>query len=108
MNRLLALTMAVLFNCITGSVFGAVLGFSPVVGAVGMNCIATVLGGAVPQNVLRAGVYKEVWTGEMVKYLRRGLEATWLDGIPDASSVVENDVILDHNAGFGFKKLSSL
>ena len=30
MNRLLALTMAVLFNCITGSVFGAVLGFSPV------------------------------------------------------------------------------
>lgn len=46
-----------------------------------MNCIATVLGGAVPQNVLRAGVYKEVWTGEMVKYLRRGLEATWLDGI---------------------------
>ena len=33
MNRLLALTMAVLFNCITGSVFGAALGFSPVVGA---------------------------------------------------------------------------
>lgn len=93
MNRLLALTMAVLFNCITGSVFGAVLGFSPVVGAVGMNCIATVIGGEVAQGALRAGVYKEVWTGEMVKYLRRGLEATWLDGIPDASSVVENDVI---------------
>lgn len=92
-NRLLALTMAVLFNCITGSVFGAVLGFSPVVGAVGMNCIATVIGGEVAQGALRAGVYKEVWTGEMVKYLRRGLEATWLDGIPDASSVVENDVI---------------
>ena len=81
MNRLLALTMAVLFNCITGSVFGAVLGFSPVVGAVGMNCIATVIGGEVAQGALRAGVYKEVWTGEMVKYLRRGLEATWLDGI---------------------------
>lgn len=70
MNRLLALTMAVLFNCITGSVFGAVLGFSPVVGAVGMNCIATVIGGEVAQGALRAGVYKEVWTGEMVKYLR--------------------------------------
>lgn len=99
MNRLLALTMAVLFNCITGSVFGAVLGFSPVVGALGMNCIATVIGGEVAQGALRAGVYKEVWTGEMVKYLRRGLEATWLDGIPDASSVVENDVIHLVDAG---------
>ena len=38
-------------------------------------------------------LYKEVWTGELVKYLRRGLEATWLAGIPDASSIVENDVI---------------
>lgn len=92
-NRLLALTMAALFNCITGSVFGAVLGFSPVEGALGMNCIASMVGGKVAQGALRAGVYKEVWTGELVKYLRRGLEATWLDGIPDASSIVENDVI---------------
>ena len=46
-NRLLALTMAVLFNCITGSVFGAVLGFSPVEGALGMNCIASMVGGKV-------------------------------------------------------------
>lgn len=92
-NRLLALTMAVLFNCITGSVFGAVLGFSPVEGALGMNCIASMVGGKVAQGALRAGVYKEVWTGELVKQLRRGLEATWLDGIPDASSIVENDVI---------------
>lgn len=39
-----------------------------------MNCIATVIGGEVAQGALRAGVYKEVWTGEMVKYLRRGLK----------------------------------
>ena len=93
MNRLLAPTMAVLFNCITGSIFAAVLGFSPVAGALGMNCIATMVGGEVAPGALRAGVYKEIWTGELVKYLRRGLEATWLDGIPDASSIVDNDVI---------------
>lgn len=29
----------------------------------------------------------------MVKHLRRGLEATWLDGIPDSSSIVSKDVI---------------
>ena len=40
-----------------------------------------------------AGVLKEVWTGELVKALRAGMEATWLDGIPDNSSLVDNDVI---------------
>jgi len=40
-----------------------------------------------------AGVLKEIWTGEMVKSLRRGLDGSWLDGVPDDSSIVENDVI---------------
>lgn len=93
MNRLLALTMAVLFNCITGSVFAATLGFSPIAGALGMNCVATMVGGEVAQGALRAGVYKEIWTGELVKALREFLAGTWLDGIPDNSSIVNNDVI---------------
>ena len=93
MNRLLALTMAVLFNCITGSMFAAVLGFSPVAGALGMNCIATMVGGEVAPGALRAGVYKEIWTGELVKALREFLAGTWLDGIPDNSSIVDNDAI---------------
>lgn len=92
-NKMLALALAVLFNCLTGSAFAAALGFSPVAGALGMNCIASMVGGEVAHGALRAGVYKEIWTGELVKYLRRGLEATWLEGIPDASSVVDNDVI---------------
>lgn len=93
MNRLLALTMAVLFNCITGSVFAATLGISPIAGALGMNCVATMVGGEVAQGALRAGVYKEIWTGELVKALREFLVGTWLDGIPDNSSIVDNDVI---------------
>lgn len=40
-----------------------------------------------------ATVYTEIWTGELVKSLRGGLDGTWLDGVPDQSSIVENDVI---------------
>ena len=89
MMRLIAMIAAVLMNCVMGSVFAAVVGVDPMVGAVGMNVVAATVGGAgVPAGSLRAGVYTEIWTGELVKYLRRGLEATWLDGIPDSSSIV--------------------
>lgn len=84
---------AVLVNCVMGSTLAAVVGVDPTVGAVGLNVIAATVGNVVPAGSLRAGVYTEIWTGELVKYLRRGLEATWLDGIPDSSSIVNNDVI---------------
>ena len=93
MKTILTLITALAFNAMSGAVCGMALGVSPVAGAVGANAIALALGGAMPVGVARAGVLKEIWTGELVKSLRRGLEATWLDGIPDASSIVDNDVI---------------
>lgn len=94
MNKIVMLLTAFLFNTVTGIAFAALTGFSPVSGAVGMNAVGVLMGMAGQgAPVLRAGVYKELWTGELVKYLRRGLEATWLDGIPDSSSLVGNDVI---------------
>lgn len=88
------LMCAVLFNCIFGGVVAGAAGLDPSVGAVGMNAVGLVMGmGEVPAGMLRAGVYTEIWTGELVKYLRRGLEATFLDGIPDNSSAVDKDVI---------------
>lgn len=92
MKTILMMLTAVLFNALTGATFGALLGIDPMVGALGMNGLATVAGVAKP-GVLRAGVLKEVWTGEMVKALRELLAGTWLDGIPDNSSLVDNDVI---------------
>ena len=88
------LLTALLFNTLTGVVCASVLGFSPVAGAVGMNAVAAFMGMA-PQStsILREGVYTEIWTGELVKVLRAGLEGTWLSGIPDQSSIVNNDVI---------------
>lgn len=80
-------------NCLMGGTLAAVVGLDPMAGAVGLNVIAATFGDAGAAGSLRAGVYTEIWTGELVKYLRRGLEATWLDGIPDSSSIVNNDVI---------------
>ena len=92
MNRILMLLGTLLFNAVTGATFASVLGLSPMTGAVGMNVVA-VLAGTMPQGVLRAGVFTEIWTGELVKALRSGLEGSWLDGVPDQSSITNNDVI---------------
>ena len=94
MNKKIMMALAaVLFNCMTGGLLAMAAGISPVAGAAGMNAVAVLFGGTVPQGVLRAGVYKEIWTGELVKALRGLLEGTWLDGIPDSSSLVNNDII---------------
>lgn len=85
--------MAVVFNCVMGAVFALLLGIHPAVGAVVMNVLALLCGSLAPVGALRAGVLTEIWTGELVKSLRSGLEGTWLDGVPDQSSVVNNDVI---------------
>lgn len=93
MIRFLGMIAAVLMNCVMGGLIAAETGLDPMMGAVGLNVVAATVGNVVPAGSLRAGVYTEIWTGELVKYLRRGLEATWLDGIPDSSSIVNNDVI---------------
>ena len=92
-KKISMLLAAVLFNCVTGGMLAMAAGVSPVAGAAGMNAVAVLFGGSMPQGVLRAGVYKEIWTGELVKALRGLLEGTWLDGIPDSSSLVNNDII---------------
>ncbi len=40
-----------------------------------------------------ADVYKEVWTGELVKQFSRAEQAEFLEGLPDFSQYVDNDVI---------------
>ena len=97
MKKFISLICAILFNCVVGSFFALAMDISPLAGALGANAIALVPsfihGAVIPQGILRDGVLTEVWTGELVKALRERLQASWLDGIPDASSVVNNDVI---------------
>lgn len=84
---------ALLFNSVMGVTVALLLGINPVVGVVLANLAAAILGQFAPKGALQAGVLTEVWTGELVKSLRSGLEGSWLDGIPDQSSLVNNDVI---------------
>lgn len=94
MSKILMLLTALLFNSAIGVTFASVLGTSPTTGAVCANVAGAFLGMATEGVTgLRAGVLTEVWTGELVKCLRNFLEGSWLDGIPDQSSIVNNDVI---------------
>ena len=85
--------LAVAFNAIVGMLFAPMLGVSAAYGAVGANVVAACVGQMAPNGALREGVLVEIWTGEMIKRLRAGLEATWLEGVPDNSAVVNADCI---------------
>ncbi len=93
MNRILMMFAALLFNALAGATLAQTVGLSPMTGALGMNVLAAVIGQTAPAGSLREGVFVEIWTGELVKSLRSGLEGSWLDGVPDQSSIAENDVI---------------
>lgn len=85
--------MAVVFNCIVGATFALLFGLPAWTGMAAVNAVALLLGGVVPEGAMRQGVYQEIWTGELVKKLRSGLTGSWLDGVPDQSSIVGNDTI---------------
>ena len=87
------LMIALLVNAIVGGLIALAVGVAPWIGAVALNVIAIAIGAYLPKDTLRAGVFTEVWTGELVKSLRGGLEGSWLDGVPDQSTIVNNDVI---------------
>lgn len=87
------LMIALLVNAIVGGLIALAVGVAPWIGAVALNVIAIAVGACLPKDTLRVGVFTEVWTGELVKSLRGGLEGSWLDGVPDQSSIVNNDVI---------------
>ncbi len=95
MNKKLIMhvVMALIVNAIVGALVASLLGFAPVAGAT-VACVVSVMSGAfMPKGAACTGVLIEVWTGELIKALRGYLDASWLNGVPDQSSVVNNDVI---------------
>lgn len=63
--------------------------FGLIVGVV----LPMVLGKFLPKGAALEGVYTEVWTGELVKQLRGGMTASFLDGVSDYSAAVNNEVV---------------
>lgn len=81
-----------LFNAVMGLFIAFALGCMPVMGAVAAVGGSLALGRFMPNGVA-AGVFTEIWTGELVTKLRAGTTATWLDGISDYSTMAANDII---------------
>lgn len=84
---------ALLFNAVMGVMVAAVMGVPAMAGAATAVSVSLVAGPFLPSGALCEGVLTEVWTGELIKTLRAGDVATFLDGIPDYSQYAENDVI---------------
>ncbi len=84
---------ALLINAVMGAVVALLMGYPGIYGAVVSSVVGMALGGFMPKGSACAGVLTEVWTGELIKSLRAYLDASWLNGVPDQSSIVNNDVI---------------
>lgn len=92
-NAGLKVLTGLLFNAFAGLLLGGFLGFAPLFCAIGAVVLSVMLGGFAPTGAALDGVLTEVWTGELIKALRAGDTATFLDGLPDYSQYAENDVI---------------
>lgn len=92
--RIAMMIGVVLLNSLMGATLAQSVGLDGALGAVVMNGLAVAASqmDLLPAG-LRAGVLTEVWAGELVKALRAGLEGTWLNGIGDMSSLVNNETI---------------
>ena len=84
---------ALLFNAVMGIMLAAFMGVSATAGAATAVGVSLAAGKFMPSGSLCEGVLTEVWTGELIKTLRAGDVATFLDGLPDYSQYAENDVI---------------
>ena len=92
-NGIKAMT-ALLFNAMAGLMFAFVLGVPAAFGAATAVGVSVLAGPFMPTGgALCEGVLTEVWTGELIKTLRAGDEATFLDGISDYSQYADKDVI---------------
>lgn len=93
MKSFMKFMTGMLFNVVMGVVLASVIGVDAAYGAASGVVLPMALGCFMPGGALMEGIYTEVWTGEMVKKLNAGLQATFLNGIPDYSTNVNNETI---------------
>lgn len=90
----LSLICAVVFNSAAGATIATIVGVSPAIGAVTGNAFSLLAGNFIPVGVLPAGVFTEIWTGEMIKAFRTAAESLgWYDRIKSYDQYVNNNVI---------------
>lgn len=82
-----------IINMFIGVVLAQFLGVPEAYGAIGGAVVPLAAGAFMPHGALCEGIFTEIWTGELVKQLRGGMTASWLDGVSDYSAAVDNEVI---------------
>ncbi len=82
-----------IINMFIGVVLAQFLGVPEAYGAIGGAVVPLAAGAFMPQGALCEGVFTEIWTGELVRRLRGGMTASWLDGVSDYSAAVNNEVV---------------
>ena len=101
MKRFLLALMGMIIGLTATSVMGATLGVAvgatPAAGALVLDSLAvgsSFMGGLTPAGALRAGLYPEVWTGELIKAFRTAEAAVgWYNKIRSYDQYVEKDII---------------
>lgn len=82
-----------IINMFIGAVLAQFLGVPEAYGAIGGAVVPLAAGAFMPHGALCEGVFTEIWTGELVRRLRGGMTASWLDGVSDYSAAVNNEVV---------------
>lgn len=82
-----------IINMFIGVVLAQFLGVPEAYGEIGGAVVPLAAGAFMPHGALCEGVFTEIWTGELVKQLRGGMTASWLDGVSDYSAAVNNEVV---------------
>lgn len=82
-----------IINMFIGVVLAQFLGVPEAYGAIGGAVVPLAAGAFMPHGALCEGIFTEIWTGELVKRLRGGMTASWLDGVSDYSAAVDNEVV---------------
>ena len=92
-SRLIVALLALVVCIVMGSIIACCLGCPIWMGAAGMVAVGVMASFVRLPNGLRAGVYVEVWTRQVVEHYTHAMDNTFLDGVPDFSQYAENDII---------------
>lgn len=91
--RVIVALVALVVCAVMGCLIAGCCGVPMWIGAVVLMAVGVVVSFIRLPNGLRAGVYVEVWTRQVVEHYTHAMEGTFLDGVPDFSQYAENDVI---------------
>ena len=93
MIRIVMALVGLLVCTVMGGLLASCIGVPAWLGAIGMVAIGIGASFVRLPNGMRAGVYVEVWTRQVVEHYTHALEGTFLEGVPDFSQYAENDVV---------------